>query len=129
VNEDDLALLAELGDDRRQVAGHEREVALAEGDSVRLAGRHTVSGANTFVAGIIDIEALRHFRVMNLNSNWMRDLRTEIFRRIYEEPIHPANLWLDPHAAAPSCSTRYGSMSPQAISGLSAWLAGPSWTL
>ena len=64
---------------------------------------HTVSGANTFVAGIIDIEALRQFRTMNLNSNWMKDLRTELFDRMYEQPIHPKNLWLehdpDRHAA------------------------------
>ena len=32
---------------------------------------------------------------MNLNSNWMKDLRTEIFRRMYDEPVHPKNLWLD----------------------------------
>lgn len=32
---------------------------------------------------------------MNLNSNWMKDLRTEIFRRVYEEPVHPKNLWLN----------------------------------
>ena len=56
---------------------------------------HNASGFNSFVAGIVDIEALRHFRVMNLNSNWMKDLRTEVFRRMYEEPIHPANLWLE----------------------------------
>lgn len=56
---------------------------------------HTASGANTFVAGIVDIEALRQFRTMNLNSNWMKDLRTEIFRRMYSEPVHPKNLWLD----------------------------------
>jgi predicted amidohydrolase len=55
---------------------------------------HTSSGANTFVSGIIDIEALRQFRIMNLNSNWMKDLRTEIFRRMYDEPVHPKNLWL-----------------------------------
>ena len=55
---------------------------------------HTASGANTFVAGIIDIEALRQFRMMNLNSNWMKDLRTEIFQRMYAEPVHPKNLWL-----------------------------------
>ena len=55
---------------------------------------HTSSGSNSFVAGIIDVEALRHFRMMSLNSNWMKDLRTEIFRRMYEEPIHPRNLWL-----------------------------------
>jgi predicted amidohydrolase len=53
------------------------------------------SGANSFCAGIVDIEALRQFRMMNLNSNWMKDLRTEVFRRMYEEPIHPANLWLE----------------------------------
>jgi len=41
------------------------------------------------------VEALRQFRTMNLNSNWMKDLRTEVFRRMYEEPIHPANLWLE----------------------------------
>ena len=56
---------------------------------------HTVSGANSFVAGIVDIEALRQFRVMNLNSNWMKDLRTELFRRMYEQPVHPSNLWLE----------------------------------
>jgi predicted amidohydrolase len=52
-------------------------------------------GANSFTAGIIDIEALRQFRAMNLNSNWMKDLRTELFRDMYAEPIHPANLWLN----------------------------------
>ncbi len=50
---------------------------------------------NTIVAGIIDIEAQRQFRHMNLNSNWMKDLRTEIFAKMYEQPIHPKNLWLN----------------------------------
>jgi predicted amidohydrolase len=58
---------------------------------------HSASGYNTFVSGIVDIEALRQFRVMNLNSNWMKDLRTEVFRRMYEEPIHPKNLCLEQH--------------------------------
>ena len=55
----------------------------------------SASGTNTFVTGIIDIEALRQFRVMNLNSNWIKDLRTELFRKMYDAPIHPANLWLE----------------------------------
>lgn len=55
---------------------------------------YSASGYNTFVAAIIDIEALRQFRVMNLNSNWLKDLRTEIFKNMYDEPIHPKNLWL-----------------------------------
>ena len=42
---------------------------------------YSASGANTMVAAIIDVEALRNFRVMNLNSNWTKDLRTEIFRQ------------------------------------------------
>jgi hypothetical protein len=56
---------------------------------------YSASASNTFVTGIIDIEALRQFRVMNLNSNWMKDLRTEVFRGMYDQPIHPANLWLE----------------------------------
>jgi len=50
---------------------------------------------NTIVSAIIDIEALRQFRAMNLNSNWLKDLRTEIFSEMYRDPIHPKNLWLE----------------------------------
>jgi predicted amidohydrolase len=56
---------------------------------------YSASGANTMVAAILDIEALRNFRLLNLNSNWMKDLRTEVFRRMYEQPIHPKNLWME----------------------------------
>lgn len=55
---------------------------------------YSASGYNTMVAAILDIEALRQFRIMNLNSNWLKDLRTEIFKRMYEDPIHPKNLWM-----------------------------------
>jgi predicted amidohydrolase len=55
---------------------------------------YSASGSNSMIAAIIDIEALRQFRIMNLNSNWTKDLRTELFRRMYEPPIHPKNLWL-----------------------------------
>ena len=55
---------------------------------------YNASGNNTIVAAMIDIEQLRQFRVMNLNSNWTKDMRTELFRRMYEKPIHPKNLWL-----------------------------------
>jgi len=56
---------------------------------------YSASTNNTIVAATIDIEALRNFRTMNLNSNWLKDLRTELFRKMYEEPIHPKNLWLE----------------------------------
>lgn len=64
------------------------------------------SGTNSFCAGVIDIEALRNFRAMNLNSNWMKDLRTELFKDMYDEPIHPKNLWLENEPASHAGSTR-----------------------
>ncbi len=56
---------------------------------------HSASGTNTVVSAVIDIEAQRQFRAMNLNSNWLKDLRTELFKGMYDQPIHPKNLWLD----------------------------------
>jgi predicted amidohydrolase len=55
---------------------------------------YSASTNNTIVAATVDIEALRQFRAMSLNSNWLKDLRVELFRRMYEQPIHPKNLWL-----------------------------------
>jgi beta-ureidopropionase len=55
----------------------------------------TVSGCNSFVSGVVNIESLRQFRTMNLNSNWLKDLRAELFSRMYEDSIYPPNLWLD----------------------------------
>lgn len=55
---------------------------------------YNASGYNTFVAAVIDIEALRNFRTMNLNSNWLKDMRMELFKKMYEKPIHPKNLWI-----------------------------------
>jgi predicted amidohydrolase len=54
----------------------------------------SVAGSNAVVSAIIDIEALRQYRAMNLNSNWLKDLRTELFQEMYSRPIHPKNLWL-----------------------------------
>lgn len=63
---------------------------------------YSASTSNTIVAATVDIEALRNFRAMSLNNNWLKDLRVELFRRMYEQPIHPKNLWLrddpKPHA-------------------------------
>ncbi len=55
---------------------------------------YSASANNTVVSAIIDIEALRQFRAMNLNSNWLKDLRTELFQKMYDKAIHPKNLWM-----------------------------------
>jgi hypothetical protein len=47
------------------------------------------------VAGTIDIEALRFHRPHAQWDNWMKDLRTEIYQLVYQEPIYPKNLYLD----------------------------------
>lgn len=46
-------------------------------------------------AAIIDIEQLRQYREMALWGNWIKDLRTEIFRKMYDKPIHPKNMWME----------------------------------
>ncbi len=79
-------------------AEHPVDIAGGNGHIVDYTGQvigRAPSGANAIVAAPVDVEALRQFRAMNLNSNWMKDLRTELFRRMYDRPIHPANLWLD----------------------------------
>ena len=47
------------------------------------------------VIGVIDIEALRDHRARAQWDNWMKDLRTELYQMLYEQPIYPKNLYLD----------------------------------
>ncbi len=78
-------------------AKHPIDISGGEGHMVGYRGEilsHSGSGNNTIISAIIDIEALRQFRAMNLNSNWLKDLRTELFKDMYDKPIHPKNLWL-----------------------------------
>ena len=57
--------------------------------------RHDYGAGSSYCGGIIDIEALREFRAHSPLMNWMKDLRTELFSLIYEQPIYPKNLWLN----------------------------------
>jgi hypothetical protein len=61
----------------------------------RVVGRHAYSGGSSWVAGTVDIEALRRFRVNSKWGNWMKDLTTEQYRVIYEEPVYPKNLYAE----------------------------------
>jgi predicted amidohydrolase len=54
-------------------------------------GRHQTTD-DSFVGATIDIEALRQYRENNLGiGNFVKDLRTEQFRMIYDNPIYPKN--------------------------------------
>jgi predicted amidohydrolase len=61
----------------------------------RVVGEHAYSGGSSWVAGTVDVNALRHFRANAKWGNWMKDLTTEQYQLIYEEPIYPKNLYLD----------------------------------
>ena len=61
----------------------------------RVVGRHEYGGGSSYVAGVIDIEAMRLHRARSQWTNWMKDLRTELYQMVYEEPIYPRNLYAD----------------------------------
>jgi predicted amidohydrolase len=61
----------------------------------RIVGKHEYGGGSSYVAGVIDIEALRDHRARSQWTNWMKDVRTELYQLVYETPIYPKNLYLD----------------------------------
>lgn len=61
----------------------------------QIVGRQSYGGVSTFVSGPVDIAALRHHRNNSRWTNWMKDLKTEMFRIIYEQAIYPANLYME----------------------------------
>jgi len=61
----------------------------------QIVGKHNYSGSSSFVSGPIDIAAMRHHRNNSQWTNWMKDLKTEMYQKIYEQPVFPKNLYLD----------------------------------
>jgi predicted amidohydrolase len=61
----------------------------------QIVGRQDYGGSSTYVAGVIDIEALRDHRARAQWDNWLKDLRTELYQLLYEQPIYPKNLYLE----------------------------------
>ena len=54
-------------------------------------GRHQTTD-DSFVGATIDVEALRQYRQNNMGiGNFLKDLRTEQFRLIYDQPVYPKN--------------------------------------
>jgi beta-ureidopropionase len=58
-------------------------------------GQQRYGAGSTYVAGVIDIEALRDHRARAQWDNWMKDLRTELYQLVYQQPIYPKNLYLN----------------------------------
>lgn len=51
-------------------------------------------GCETYVAAPINLQELREFRTRSFIGNWLKDLRSEQLKLIYEKNIFPKNLWL-----------------------------------
>ena len=61
----------------------------------QIVGKQTYSGVSTWVSGPVDIAALRHHRASSQWTNWMKDLKTELYRQVYAGEIYPRNLYLE----------------------------------
>ena len=61
----------------------------------QIVGRQEYGAGSTYVGGVIDIEALRDHRARAQWDNWLKDLRTELYQILYEQPIYPKNLYLE----------------------------------
>lgn len=61
----------------------------------RIISNHKAGGAASYAGGIIDIEALREYRARSLWGNWLKDLRTEQFKIIYDQPLYEMNRCMD----------------------------------
>jgi predicted amidohydrolase len=61
----------------------------------RVVGQHLYGAGSSYVAGTVDIAALRHFRTHAQWDNWAKDLRTEIYQLIYGQPVYPKNLYAE----------------------------------
>jgi formamidase len=63
----------------------------------KILSEHGYGAGPSYAGAIIDIEGLRQYRTRSLWGNWLRDLRTEQFRCIYEQELYPKNLGLEQH--------------------------------
>ena len=59
-----------------------------------IVGRQDYGAGSTYVAGVVDVEAMRDHRARAQWDNWIKDLRTELYQLLYEKPIYPKNLYL-----------------------------------
>ena len=74
---------------------HSRGGSMIVNHRGQIVGKHNYSGSSSFISGPIDINAMRHHRKNSQWTNWMKDLKTEIYKTIYETPIFPKNLYLN----------------------------------
>lgn len=60
----------------------------------RMISNHAAGGSASYAGAIIDIEALRQYRSRSSWGNWLKDLRTEQYRLIYDQPLYEKNRFI-----------------------------------
>ncbi len=61
----------------------------------RMIANHASGGAASYAGAIINVEALRQYRESTMWGNWLKDLRTEQYRLIYDQAMYEKNRCLD----------------------------------
>lgn len=61
----------------------------------RVIANNDAGGAASYTGAIINIEGLREYRERTKWGNWLKDLRTEQFRLIYDQPLYEKNRCID----------------------------------
>ncbi len=61
----------------------------------RMIANHASGGAASYAGAIINIEGLREYRQRTLWGNWLKDLRTEQYRLIYDQSMYEKNRCID----------------------------------
>jgi beta-ureidopropionase len=59
-----------------------------------IVGSQRSTNGSGFVSGVINVEALRHYRKNAQVTNWLKDVRSELAQIIYEQPIYPKNRYM-----------------------------------
>jgi len=61
----------------------------------RVISSHAAGGTASYAGAILDIEGLRDYRARSRWGNWLKDLRTEQYRLIYDRALYEKNRCLD----------------------------------
>src|SRR3989442_5319457 len=61
----------------------------------QIVGRQDYGAGSTYVGGVIDIEALPDHPARAHWANWLKNLRTESYQILYQQPVYPRNPYLN----------------------------------
>jgi len=85
-------------------------------------GQHEAC-TQSYTSGIIDIGALREFRKTAGIGAWLKELKSEVYARIYQEPVYPKNFYADSPDRLHADRHRASGERPQQLIAQGTWKA------